>query len=428
VNTDIAEIDNEINESPPQKEKSPRSGGGLAFLALLVSFAALAGAGWMWWQGQSSQPDAEDTLSTEIARLNNASSELSSKLKQLQDRVGDLPSSDNSAMLNTLDSRLKSSVAEIDRLEQSVAEQMALSRSVQAAAQSMQGRLLSVEAAVAGVASRELDAGGDLDLAEVDYLLRLANERLKLFSDPVAADEALELADIHLEALNNPMYLGVRQEIASARRALADVSVPDYFEISSEIDSIQSSLANLPFGDEVQVPIEQPVGDAEPGWWEKLKGVFSGLVTVRRSTEQENERISLQDRDYVRQRLWLQLEVAHLSLMRRDQKAFRQALQEVRRTLETWFDDNNADYQSVQAQLQALENLAIEVTVPDINQPWATLRLLREGRPRPVPAGSSSPAADAPTEPVESEPPAQEPPEKTDEMEQPEPASGENPQ
>ena len=75
--------------------------------------------------------------------------------------------------------------AQVNSLDQTVRDQLALSRSLQAAAESMQGRLLATEAALAGMSSQELDAGGELDLAEVDYLLRLANERLKLFSDPV---------------------------------------------------------------------------------------------------------------------------------------------------------------------------------------------------------------------------------------------------
>ncbi len=78
----------------------------------------------------------------------------------------------------------------------------------------------------------------------------------------------------------------------------------------------------------------------------------SGLVTVRRSTDEENERISLEDRDYVRQRLWLQLEIAHLSLMRRDQEAFRQSLVRVEQTLSTWFEHSHSEYQSVWSQLE----------------------------------------------------------------------------
>ena len=99
--------------------------------------------------------------------------------------------------------------SKLGQVEQTLNEQISMARSLQAASESLHGRLLAAEAALAGMSTRELDAGGELDLAEVDYLLRLAVERLKLFSDPAAADRALEIADMNLAALNNPMYLGI---------------------------------------------------------------------------------------------------------------------------------------------------------------------------------------------------------------------------
>jgi uncharacterized protein HemX len=134
----------------------------------------------------------------------------------------------------------------------------------------------------------------------------------------------------------------------------------------------------------------------EAGWWEKVKSVFSNLVTIRRSTAEENKRISLEDKDYIRQRLWLQLEIAHLSLMRREQGAFRNSLEQVRETLATWFDSGDSAYQSANSGIDELLALEIEVDVPDISAPWATLRLVRQGRPRLAPA----PAAVAPLEPA----------------------------
>jgi uroporphyrin-3 C-methyltransferase len=385
VNTDISEIENEISDIPLEDEKPPRKGSAMAFLAFVFALVALAGSAWMWWQDQAALEEGAEKAFIEIARLERADSEHSLKLKQLRDEIGSLPTDDKSGEIAALQRRLETGVAEVDRLEQSLNEQLALSRTLQAAAEAMQGRLLAAEAALSGMASRELDAGGELDLAEVDYLLRLANERLKLFSDPVAADQVLELADMHLAALDNPMYLGVRQDIAEARRSLAELSLPDYFAISNDLDTIQQSITGLPFPGEEDVPAEQETV-TEEGWWGRVKSVFSSLVTVRRSTAEENDRISLEDKDYIRQRLWLQLEIAHLSLMRRDQQAFRNSLARVRETLSAWFDQSNDSYQAVTASLDRLSGLEVQVEVPDISPPWATLRLIREGSRGPAPA------------------------------------------
>jgi len=385
VNTDISAIDNEI-ENIPAKEKKPRRGGtALALLAFIFALAALAGTAWMWWQDETAREQGDDRVFAELARLESADSELSLKLKQVRGEMESLADNDASAQIAALHKRLEADGTQVDRLDQTIRDQLALSRSLQAAAESMQGRLLAAEAALAGMSSQELDAGGELDLAEVDYLLRLANERLKLFSDPVAADQALEIADMHLAAMDNPMYLGVRKEIASARGELAALNMPDYVGITSQLDAIQEFTVSLPFRGSAPVNQESEP-EVEAGWWEKVKSVFSNLVTIRRSTAEENKRISLEDKDYIRQRLWLQLEIAHLSLMRREQGAFRNSLEQVRETLSAWFDSGDSAYQSANNGIDELLALEIEVDVPDISTPWATLRLVRDGRSGLAPA------------------------------------------
>ncbi len=404
MNTEISEINHEIDDTPVQ-EKKPRSGGSaLAFLAFIFALVALAGTAWMWWQDETATEQGGDRVLAEIARMESANSDLSLRLQQVKGEMESLADNDGSDQIAALHKRLEADSAKVDSLDQTIRDQMALSRSLQAATESMLGRLLATEAALAGMSSPELDAGGELDLAEVDYLLRLANERLRLFSDPVAADQALEIADMHLAAMDNPMYLGVRKEIATARGALAAVNLPDYAGISSRLDAVQEFTALLPLRGSVPVSQESE-SEVKTGWWEKVKSVFSNLVTIRRSTTQENERISLQDKDYIRQRLWLQLEVAHLSLMRREQGAFRNSLEQVRETLSTWFDSGDGAYQSAIRDINELLELEIELDVPDISAPWATIRLVRESRSKPVPAPSAAAPVDATDLPEEQQGP-----------------------
>jgi len=409
VNTEISEIESDAPETPPEeieiKEtqpgngQPPRGGSALSFFAFIFSLVALAGAGWMWWQDQASTGQEEQRMFTEIQRLESSDSELSLKLSQIRDELSSLAAGDAGAEFAAMQKRMEADRSKLDQVEQTIGEQLALSRSLQAAADSMHGRLAAAEAAVTGMSTRELDAGGELDIAEVDYLLRLANERLKLFSDPMAADQALEVADMHLAALDNPMYLGVRQDIAAARRDLASVNIPDYMEITNQLDSLQEEIASLPFRGAAPVTTDSEQAAGE-GWWEKVKGVFSGLVTVRRSTEEENKRISLQDKDFIRQRVWLQLEIAHLSLMHRDQEAFRTSLKRVQESLSTWFDADDSSYQTVKQGIDDLMAIEVKVDVPDITAPWSTLRLLRatQIRSEPGPAPAPVPQQQVPEE------------------------------
>lgn len=382
----------------PDSSSSPKKGGSfLAFLAFVLSALALAVAVGTWWQGQAVDIESQEQVFSEIARLNSSDEELALKIGQVRDKVNDLSSVDFDAAFDAMQGRMETDRNLLTEIETAQQEQQALSRSLQAAASAMQGRLQAAEAAVSGLSTRELDAGGELDLAEVDYLLRLANERLRLFADPVAADDALEVADMHLAALDNPMYLGVRQDIADARRELAAVKLPAVLEIAGRLDSIQSSIPNLVFKGE-EVPVSEPQAVEVEGWWAKVKSTFSSIVTVRRSSTQENQRISLEDKDYIRQRVWLQMEIAHLALMRRDETAFRSSLERVDEAVTGWFEPGAGSFDTVNSGIRELMALEIDTEMPDITTPWATLRLLRNAPTpalvEPVPQGEDS-AADA---------------------------------
>lgn len=385
--TPEVEVENEVPEEiAPAPEPPPRRRQVLAFFAFLLSLVALAGTGWMWWQDQSSLDREESRMFGEIARLESSDSQLSLKLSQVRDQLEAMQSDDSGTEWQALQDRMQADRTRMAQLEQAIDEQLSLARSLQAAAGTINDRLLAAETALTGMTTRELDASVELDIAEVDYLLRLANERLKLFSDPAGADRALEVADRHLAALNNPIYTGVRQEIAAARRQLAAIDIPDYLDLTSRLDAIQQKVAQLPFrsSEPGEASASEAGGD---GWWAKVKGVFSNMVTVRRSTDEENARISLQDKDLIRQRVWLQLEIAHLALMRREQQAFSASLERVRETLSTWFDPGDGAVQAATSELDDLGTITVEAEIPDITAPWSTLRMLRAGQPRlPAPA------------------------------------------
>lgn len=387
MNIDISEIDRKPGENVAadgaEADRRPRGGGSaLALLALLFALAALAGTGWMWWQDRLSEGQERQalaaTLAGEIARLENSDGALSARLDALRVKLDALAAAaDGVDALADLRSGAAADRERLARLEQSLREQTALARSLQAATDALHARLLAAEAGMSQLSARNLDAAEALDLAEVDYLLRLANERLQLFSDPAAADRALELAERHLAALDDPAHLGVRQAIAAARRDLASLALPDYLQVAVRLDEIQADIARWPFaGDSGAAATAGVDAGTETGWWARLKSTLASLVTVRRSAGTDPA-LSLEDQDYVRQRVWLQLEVAHLSLMRRDQQAFRAALARAQDSLATWFDPAADAVRAAGRSLSELAAMNLDADLPDITEPWNTLRLIR---------------------------------------------------
>ena len=218
-----------------------------------------------------------------------------------------------------------------------------------------------------------------LDIAEIDFLLRTSSERLQLFADPVAADLALQAADVQIEALDDPMFLSVRQRIAAARQALAAVPELDRVQLISKITDLQSKVPGLPFRGEAVIQPEPELPE-DAGWWQSFKNSLSSLVTVRRRVPDDQSLLSLDDKDYLRQGLWLQFESARLALMRHDSEVFIGSLDRVDTTVEQFFENGSSEVQALLLGVTALKQIDIAPEMPDISGPWTQLRQLRDSR------------------------------------------------
>jgi len=206
----------------------------------------------------------------------------------------------------------------------------------------------------------------------VDYLLRLAQERLALFADVKSADRALEIAGRHIEAFDNPMYLGVEREITAARQKLSLLQLLDFEQLEQKLDVLQSSLVSLTFKGEGG--ISEPRQETESGLWARVRNAFSGLVTVHRSTSEEEQLPVLADQELIRQRAWLQLEVARWAAARRDQDAYAASLERFSDALQRWFEPPGG---GVMDTLEELHQLNVDPSMPDISPPWTALRALQ---------------------------------------------------
>jgi uroporphyrin-3 C-methyltransferase len=392
---------------PPQAEVvAPRSGAsnGLLWVAVLLAAVALLVAGWMGWQGrgaanaqaalwraqQQQQQDELKRLETELAAVRSASSQQSSELdSDLQQRLQALEADTNA------DADFRS-------------ESAAWTRSAQAALEDSQARLNQVDERLQTLSARSAEADAELELEEIDYLLRMAQERLQLFGDVRNADRALQLADQQVVAFDNPMFIALRREIAAARQALAATDAVDLVTLGAELDRIQDSVALLPFRSAANAgdPLEATTNatGAELPWWQKLKNVLAGLVTVRRVADDELALPALADQQALRQRAWLQAEQARLAALSREHKLYLASLQQAEATIQRWFAADDENVKQTLASLHNLQQRNVDPPMPDISAPWTTLRTLRDAGL----SASTSTAAEV-AAPVEAAaPPAQE--------------------
>ena len=361
-----------------QEKKPASSGKAIAILALLVSFAAVSATGWQWWQTRQAEPEAA-IQEQSLAGLKSTQQQLARTLADLEAQLEAAQSSVDADDFSRQVERLDALDGRLANLQGQSSQDQASISAVQGSVRSLETRLSATESSLVSVAASSQNSSVELDIAEIDFLLRVANERLQLFSDPLAADLALQAADVQIEALDDPMYLSVRQRIASSRQALAAVPRIDRVELSASLGDMQSQLPDLPFSGEDEKRPEPVLAD-DAGWWESFKHTLASLVTVRRRVPEEQAMLSLEDKDYLRQGLWLQLESARLALMRSDSSAYMDSLERANNALDQFFNNSSSAVQDMLLDIAALQQVEIAPQMPDISAPWSQLQQLRDSR------------------------------------------------
>jgi uncharacterized protein HemX len=373
----------EVTEADPvdrllQEKKPASTGKSVAILALLVSMAAVCATGWQWWQTRQADPD-DATQQQALIRLQDAHQQLAGSVASFEAQLDAVESPLDEAEFARQGQRLRLLEDQLGGLQGQSGEDQASISAVQGGVRSLEQRLSATESGLISVAASNQNSSVELDIAEIDFLLRVASERLHLFSDPAAADLALQAADVQIEALDDPMFLSVRQRIAASRQALALVPSVDRVQLSARITDIQSRVRDLPLGGEAEERPELILAD-DAGWWESFKHTLASLVTVRRRVPEDQLMLSLDDKDYLRQGLWLQLESARLALMRNDIGAYNGSLDRVSITVEQFFQGRSAAVQSLLHETADLKGVNIAPEMPDISAPWTQLRQLRDSR------------------------------------------------
>lgn len=372
---DEPEFDPFAHDAPTKK--SGGSGTGIAWLALLLGLLAISASAYQWWLDQAVNIVEQDRQLA-IKTLTQSQSGFQQTLESYGSRLDSAEQSDDPGAFAAIRSELQAIQARLAEAGLNNADDQAMFAAAQASMMGLQQRIDALEASVAALAVRSDSPGERMDVAEVDYLLRLAAERLAMFGDVRSADQALEIADAQLEALDDPLYVPVRRAIGRSRQALQDHPVLDLLQISARIAVLQSTIPALPFaGEKAPEPAAEIAVDA--GLWQRIKNALAPLIKVRRTVD-EDMVVNLEDKDFLRQGLWLQLESARLALMRYDAAAWGWSLTRAGDTLHDRFETNADPVRAAMAEVEQLGSIELAQQLPDISAPWSQLRLLREGR------------------------------------------------
>jgi uroporphyrin-3 C-methyltransferase len=342
---------------PARVSKSP---GGVAWLALLLSLLAAAGVGYMLVQDW---------------RARGAAAQSESSLEELRNRLAN-----SSQSLSTLDQGL-AKLAQADA--QTVAAVETLQRDIDTRLQmleSLPARMANVETSLSTLRGVSTGARNTWLLAEAEHYMQIANAQLQLAGNPQLAALALGMADERIVQLANPALTDVRRALADEMAALEVMEKPDIEGVTLTLASLARVVDSLPLR---QTSRNGADDDAEPDpeqsgagrAWESFKGVFSGLVEHTAPGESAAPLMTPGAEYFLRTNLTLQLQTARLALLRGEQAAFQQSLDDAAAWLQTYFETDSAQISSAMQTIAEIREDLVDISTPDISE---SLRLLRQ--------------------------------------------------
>lgn len=347
---------------PPKSRPGTRLAAALAGFAFLLALAALAGVGYLAWQGRDIGSGQADTAAT-VASLSDNLDEALTTVDDLRERLEQLAESDAAygSELESLERQLQDL---LDRYESTPA------------------RLSSLEDAMTSLQGISTGVRDNWWLAEAEYYMQIANAQLQLAGNPRLARLALEFADERLRALGNPALTDVRRALATELRALEAMEKPDVEGITIELASLADSVESLPIQEYVtRTGSRDAAPDEEAGPLDRalasVRGIFTDVVSVRRTDEAVRPLLSPDARYFLRANLGLQMQTARLAMLRGENAVFEQSLEDAASWLREYFDTDSTAVRSALATIEQVRDDYVTAEPPDISRSLALLRQYR---------------------------------------------------
>lgn len=213
-------------------------------------------------------------------------------------------------------------------------------------------------------------------LAEVEYLLRIAIQRIQAGRDVATGLSLMLSADQTLSAADDAELFPIRRALATDIAALRALPAIDrdglYLELAAAADRIDRlsmspiELAQAPAG---------KVAEGDQG----LMQTLSSFVTVRQRANPIDPLPTPTEAVYARQNLRLMLEQAQLALLDENSVTWQSTLERAQAWADRYFLDDS-EQQSLMTTLARLQGLPVAQDIPRVGAALAELKALQKQR------------------------------------------------
>ena len=284
-------------------------------------------------------------------------------------------------------------------IETDARDARSLARQAQESMREAQAKLGQLEGRIAESQSQQLALEAlyqelsrnrdEWQLAEIEQVLAIASQQLQLAGNVRAALLALQLAEGRLARSDRPQFLPVRRALARDIERLKALPAIDFPAMSARIGTLVATVDALPLAFDQRAERKAATTDAAPpGFWTRLGAEvwdeLKQLVTVRRMTASEPPLLPPDQAYFLRQNLRLRLLDARLSLLARDEAAYREDLRAAQAWLQDYFDVQSKETVEALAQLKVLSAATVSFEMPSISDSLQAVRAFQARRERPL--------------------------------------------
>ena len=231
-------------------------------------------------------------------------------------------------------------------------------------------------------------------LAEAEYLVLAATQRLALERDVRTAIAALKAADIRLRLAKHPDLIGVREQIAKDIASLEAVNLPDVEGLAIYLAEAVARAGELPTKPIADIDMSLTRMRSEDATVENWKGMAKAmwadlvsLVEIKDGEMPDGVLFDPELRYFLEQNLRLELASARLSVLRRDNANFQAASKLVIDFLTEYYDTNDAAVAAILTRLKAEQATDLDPVIPEISASLDAVRAKRISLRGDAPAG-----------------------------------------
>lgn len=361
-NQEIQSVDGGSAQPPVSATDKSRDSNNFMFgVIILLVVLGLAGAGFLFLQQlRTKQEGLDGALDKEDKRL----IEVTKQMTTLQSQMATIEQK-----LGTQDSQFERIISEhADRSHQQLST---AKEELDDAIQRIQRQLGKTR--------------GDWLVADAEYLLSVANERLHLVGDIKTTLLAMEAADQRLRESGDPGVFKVREAVAKEMDTLKQVDNLDIVGLSAKLIALGEKVSGipliLPHAGRIDEIKQQPSKQDEQVSNEKTGDFFGealsdlkDLVKVTHSDRAVTAVLLPEEATLIRQSLQMKLEMARAALIQRNQSLYQKNLDAALSWLSENFNTEMAETKTMVSEIQKLKDVPLAVEFPDISESLVLLR------------------------------------------------------